>query len=323
MTAIGHSRTARMLILSLLCFLLHPCMVNSAETHQNSFEMGGIYMRQANNYSTDSSARINDLNTAAPTKSTTRPFALINLSTGYGENNRLYLKTDIEQMEDTNIYAGTQIPLTNRGNRLDIAVFTSPFFGEVWKNPYKTGSDREETDVIKYGIKIALSDVLNTSLNVSFKATVVDVDDDEIGRIYSNLRRDGSMYAVKGEYRFSLTSNLFLIPSLDLTRGDFDGQSNSFYRYGAGIKFIYTQGNITLVPMIRYAFTNYDETHPIFDKKREDSQYLAALMATYSEPFGFHNFFIRIIGGYGTTDSNITFCDATGKFIGLTVGYAF
>ena len=323
MTAVRHSAAARILSLSLLWLMLLPCIVNGAERKQNSFELGGIYFRQANNFSTQSPARINDLNAKAPTESTTRPFALVNLSAKYGKNNRLYLKTDIEQMEDVNIYLGTQIPLTDRGNHLDIAVFTSPFSGEVWKNPYKTGADREETDITRYGIKIALNDVLGTSLNLSLKAKIVNVEDDEIGRMYSNLQRDGHVYTVTGEYRFSLTSNLSMTPSLNLERGDFKGESNSFHRYGMALKCRYTSGDMTFMPMLRYAFTTYDETHPIFDKTREDNHYLAALIATYSDPFGFKDFFIRIIGGYGTTESTIIFCDGTGKFIGLTVGYRF
>jgi hypothetical protein len=229
----------------------------------------------------------------------------------------------MEQTEDFNVYMGTQIPLTDRGNCLDIAVFTSPFFAEVWKDPYKTGSNREETDVTRYGINIALNDVLGTSLSMSFKATIVDVDEDEIGRIYSNLRRDSHVYMMTGEHRFSPTSNLSTVPSLSLMRGDSECESNSFYRYGMALKCIYTNGDMTFMPMIRYAFTTYDKTHPIFDTTREDNHYLAVFIATYSDPFGFQDYFIRIIGGYGTTDSTITFCDGTGKFIGLTVGYSF
>ena len=322
-TDVRHSRAERIIFLSLLWFIMLPCIAHGAERQHSSFEVGGIYVRQANNFSTNSKARINNLNTRAPSESTTRPFALIHLSTGYGKNNRLYLRTDPEQMDDLNIYLGTHIPLSDKGNRLDIAVFTSPLFSEVWKNPYATGSAREETDVIGYGIRIALNDVLCRSLNVSLKAAVVDVDDDEIGGMYRNLRRDGRVYTVTGEYRFSLTSNLSMTPSLNLDRGDFKGESNSFYRYGMALKWMYAKGDMTFIPMIRYSFATYDENHPIFDKRREDHRYLAALMITFSNPFGLQDFFIRTIGGYGLTESNITFCDATGKFVGLTMGYRF
>ncbi|MBN2255098.1 MAG: DUF2860 family protein [Deltaproteobacteria bacterium] len=320
---IAYRGTAAALVLSLSLATpaLLPAMAVGAEKPLNSVEIGGIYMRQANHFSTDGPARIDDLNGKAVTESKTRPFALISLSGKYGDNNLLYLKTDIEQMDDANIYLGTEVPLSEKGNRLDIAVFTSPFFGEVWKNPYKTGSDREETDVIRYGARVAVRDILGTSLSLSFKAAAFDVDDDEIGRMYSSLRRDGTVYTLAGEYRVRLTEGLSMTPSLRLTRGDMDGGSNAFDGYSVGIKWMYRKGDMMVMPLLRYAFVTYDETHPIFNKKREDNHYLGALMATYSNLFGFRGFFVRIIGGYSAADSNITFCDGTGKFAGVTVGY--
>jgi hypothetical protein len=316
-----HGTAALVLFLSLAVPVLLPMTARGDEKPLNSVEIGGIYMRQANHFSTDGPARIDDLNGKAETESRTRPFVLINLSGKYGNDNLLYLRTDIEQMDDANIYLGTEVPLSERGNRLDVAVFTAPFFGEVWKNPYKTGSDREETDVIRYGARVAVRDMLGTSLSLSFKAAVVDVDDDEIGSMYSSLRRDGTVYTLAGEYRVRLTESLSMTPSLRLTRGDMEGGSNAFDGCSVGLKWMYTKGNLMVMPLLRYAFVTYDETHPIFNEKRKDNHYLVALMATYSNLFGFKGFFVRIIGGYSAADSNIAFCDGTGKFAGITVGY--
>jgi hypothetical protein len=299
-----------------------PCISFGAEKRRNTAEMGVLYFRQANNFSTRSPARIYDHHSGAETESTTMPIALINLSTTYGSNNILYLKMDIEQMEDRNMFLGTQIPLTDNGNRLDVSVFYSPF-AEAWKNPYETGSDRDETDVDKYGMKVALHEILDTGLNMSIKVVTKDVDDDQIGRLYNSLGRDGNLYVLSASYRFTPVSTFHVYPSVTVERGDFDGGSNSYKGFGASLKMMYTYKSIRITPMIGYAFRNYDESHPLFNTTREDKNYIGAVIATYSDPFGLENFFIRAFGGYGKTDSNITFCDGEVKFTGLTVGYKF
>lgn len=312
----------RIFLFLVIIIMAVPCILFGAEKKRNSVEMGALYFRQANNFSTRGPARIYNLNSGAEKESTTMPIALINLNATYGRNNTLYLKMDIEQMEDRNMFLGTQIPLTDKGNRLDVSVFYSPF-GEAWKNPYETGSDREETDVDKYGMKVALNEILNTGLNMSIKVAATDVDDDEIGRLHSSLRRDGNLYVLSASHRYTPASNLQVFPSVNVSRGDFDGGSNSYKGFGASLRLMYTYGNVRIIPMIGYAFRNYDETHPLFNTTREDKQYMGAVIATYSDPFGLENFFIRAFGGYGKTDSNITFCDGTMKFAGLTVGYKF
>jgi hypothetical protein len=317
----GKVPTALLFFILLAVSALCPAAARGDETPLNSVEIGGIYMRQASHFNTDGPARIDDLNGKASTESKTRPIALINLSGKYGNNNVLYLRTDIERMEGGDIYLGTEIPLSERGNRLDISVFSAPFFREVWKNPYHTGSDREETDVIRYGAKIAVADISGTSLSMSFKATIIDVDDDEIGTMYRSLRRDGAVYTLEGKYRFPLTDTLSMTPSLALTKGDIDGGSNAFDGVSAAIRWMYRRGNMMVMPLARYSFTAYDEHHPIFNQKREDHHYLGAMIATYSNLLSIRGLFIRIIGGYSAADSNITFCDGTGKFAGITLGY--
>ena len=312
----------RLFSLLVIIIVIVPCISFGAEKKRNSVEMGALYFRQANNFSIQGPARIYNLNSGAEKESTTVPIALINLNATYGRNNTLYLKMDIEQMEDRNLFFGTQIPLTDNGNRLDVAVFYSPF-AEAWKNPYETGSDREETDVNKYGMKVALNEILDTGLNMSIKVAAKDVDDDEIGRLYSSLGRDGNLYVLSASYRFTPASALQVYPSVTVRRGGFDGGSNSYKGFGASLRLMYTCGSVRIIPMIGYTFRNYDETHPLFNTTREDKNYMGAVIATYSDPFGLENFFIRAFGGYGKTDSNITFCDEDMKFAGLTVGYTF
>jgi len=217
---------------------------------------------------------------------------------------------------------GTEYQLSNDRGALDLSVSFFPF-DEVWKNPYLTGVDRQDTDVTRFGINLAWKDILNTGLDVDLRAETIDVQDDEIGELFDTLRRDGNTYAVSVSYTFRPAKSLSLKPELSFRQGDLDGESNSYDGYSASLMLIYAKRRYMLMPRLFYGVRNYKETHPLFDNKRDDDSWGAVLMATYFSPFDLKDYFVRGFLGYATSNSNIAFFDTEGKFAGVTCGYSF
>jgi hypothetical protein len=304
----------------LLC--IFTCFVFGTAEAQSSIETGFFVLKRADNFSTESDERISGLQNDADTESSILPLVLFDLNAPYGGRNTIYFKTDMGQGEAFGLSLGTVIPLAEDENILDLSVSVSPF-REVWKNPYLTGAERSETDTTSYGAKAALRNVLGSPLGTSFSITTIEVDDDEIGRLYSSLARDGNIYLCSADYQLTLTPELYLVPALSIGRGDFDGGSNSYDRYGASLRLIYRMRPFSLMQLAAYSKQKYDETHPLFGKKRDDDRYALVFSAQYSGLFGAENIYLKILAGYGRTDSNITFCDSESSFIGSTVGFRF
>jgi hypothetical protein len=304
-------------------FILLPCLAHSAERKQNTVELGIFFIEQANSLNTwSSNKRIENLTSEPQSHSRVLTIVLFDLNLRYGKGNLLYLKTPVLELESSGIALGTEYQLSNDRGALDLSVSYFPF-DEEWKNPYLTGVDRQYTDVTRFGIKLAWKEILNTGLGVDLSAQTIDVQDDEIGELFDALRRDGTTYAVSVSYAFTLRKSLRLKPELSFRRGKLDGESNSYDGYTASLMLIYVKRRYILMPRLFYGVRNYQETHPLFDNKRDDVSWGAVLMATYFSPFDLEGYFMRGFLGYAETNSNIAFFDTEGKFVGVAFGYSF
>ena len=283
---------------------------------------GFLYIQTADNFSTRSDSRINNLDEKADSESFAVPVILFNLSAGYGRENALYFRSDTGRGAEFGLSLGTVISLGDRENVLDLSVVYAPF-EEAWKNPYQTGKERQETDVTKYSGKVQLSAIAGTPLGIRFKVARVDVEDDEIGKLYPSLAREGNIYEASADYRMELTPAVTVTPSLIYERGDFDGSSNSYDGYGALLHLMYRSGCFLVMPIFIYSFDHYDEPHPLFGRKREDNRCAMFLTARMSGLFGMPGLYCKVMTGYAATNSTIDFCDSEGAFAGVTVGYSF
>ncbi|UCH08571.1 MAG: DUF2860 family protein [Deltaproteobacteria bacterium] len=307
----------------IVLLILLPCLAHAAERKQNSIELGILSIEQANNLNTwSSNNRIENLMSEPQSHSRLLPIVLFDLNLRYGKGNFLYLKTPILELESSGIALGTEYQLSNDRGVLDLSVSFFPF-DEEWKNPYQTGVDRQDTDVTKFGIKLAWKEILNTGLEVDLSAQTIDLQDDEIGELFDALRRDGTTYAASVSYAFKLRQSVRLKPGLSFRRGNLDGESNSYDGYSASLMLIYAKRRYMLMPRLFYGVRDYEGTHPLFESKRDDVSWGAVLMATYFSPFDLKGYFVRGFLGYATTNSNIAFFDTEGKFAGVTFGYSF
>ena len=235
---------------------------------------------------------------------------------------------------DTEVYLGTPFEGSKTGltlgmahtftdkSSLDLSIF-SGIMGEVWKDPYIAPAKRDGTDIDDMGCAIEYDGIMGTGCNVYYRYNWVDVDQDGIGQRFSDLRRDGVIHSTGIGYRVQLDTGDTITPSVEYSKADMDGKSNSYDGYTIKIGYRRTQDNYTLLAFVSADKKDYDRIHPIFNKTRDETGYSAVAIFTLLDPFGYDDFFTSVIVGYSYADSNIAFFDKRTYISGITIGYTF
>lgn len=194
---------------------------------------------------------------------------------------------------------------------------------EVWEDPYLTGSDRKETDQTRTGGRLGLDGILGTGLSLDYCMMNIEVDDDLSGKTNPLLKRDGISHVLTTSYAVPLGENNSLTPQIQYEIGDIDGKSNSYDSWGGSLTHTFINKNIMLATTVSAAKAEYDQSHPLFNKIRDEETYGVSSTITWFDPLGYENFFVNVMGSYAKTDSNIDFFDSTDTMAGMGIGYRF
>ena len=234
---------------------------------------------------------------------------------------QVYFNTPRERGGPPGLTLGMVLPFDDLG-KLDTAVFAKPF-EEVWKDPYLSTERRSDTSRATYGTRVTLSDILGTPTELSYSLAHADVDDDEIGERFGSLERDGWLHTARIEYGFPLSRGLRVVPGFEFSLVDVDGNANSYkgYELKLGLRKFASGYRFNLAAGI--GINDYDNTHPVFGKTREDVTYSAFGVFTLSDLLGEEYLFGSLIAGYQHRDSNIGFLDADTFIGGLMLGYRY
>jgi len=194
-------------------------------------------------------------------------------------------------------------------------------YREVWENPYLTGVERITTGSVHYGTKLEWEGILDSGLSVGLSYYAVDVDNDIIGNVEPALRRDGDIYGIEAAYRFRIAKTFSIEPGLTHNTGDMKGSANSFSynRYSLSIKRFTRKYilNLRLYSISR----DYDETHPLFGRTRQEDGDGVFAMLLLPGAFGNQNISFSVGAIYGETDSSINFFDTHQAMIFAAAGF--
>ena len=271
---------------------------------------------------TDENKTIDSLNDDADWYDKILPLALFNLRYTFAESGRqIYFGTPTELSGPPGLSLGFVQPFSD-GSTLDISVFTH-LFSEVWRDPYLINTNRNETRKYNYGTRITYDEILGTGLKLSYAFSRVDVNVDDIGDRFNDLERDGYLHSAEVEYAFRLGSTMSLVPGFELSIGDLDGEANAStgYTFGLGFRRFSKANQLMLKASI--GWDDYDDTHPVFNKTRNDTRYSAFGMYTRSGLFGKDYLFGNLMAGYRYRDSNIGFLEAQTFLSGVMIGIEF
>lgn len=281
-----------------------------------SVTIGGAYMSTKSQLEADEdNKRIDTLDKASDRVSEFQPLPFFDLRYGFETGTSLYLGIPMEGEPRAETGVSQRIPGFG-GLGVQLHYY---FPEEVWKDPYLTGVDRKETDMTMYGggVECAVGD-----FEASYEYDSVSVDDDLIGKRYESLKREGSIHTLSLEYEIEAGSGM-IVPGFTYTLADMDGKSNSYDGYEGELAYMRGSQHYMLLLSLAGGIRQYDKTHPIFGKEREDKIYEAMGMVAWLNPFGFDNFSLNVGAMYGKEDSNIDFYDTDEMMTFMTVGYSW
>lgn len=207
---------------------------------------------------------------------------------------------------------------------------------EVWKDPYLTGRSREETDRESQGFSLGTEYIFDSPFSLKYSFATQKIEDEQSGLSLSknpgskltvtdlaSLRRSGNFHQVEGNVMIPLGDSLMLQPGLNYMRGDTDGAANRFNDFGGTITLMYMQPKYEFHADVSLNSRNYDNSNPVFAKKRDDLEFDTTIGFGYLKPFGFEKAKISILGTYSKRNSSIKFHDSQSMMAGVGISYVF
>lgn len=194
---------------------------------------------------------------------------------------------------------------------------------DVWADPYITGVNRRETDEESYNLKLEWEMIAGSGLLAALKLSDIDVDQDLIGSRYRDLKRDGQVMAAELGYGFAIGENQMIVPAFDIAVEDREGESNSGEKLGLSVSHSIEFGKFSVVTAMAFGKREFDKTHPVFNKTREQTEYEFSHLVTYSQPFGWKGVFITGLVSYSRINANIDFFNQDELTAGVGIGYEF
>ena len=294
--------------------LISMPVIAAADGFSSRFGAGLLVVNHADNLSGRGNPALGSLDDKPRTITRVYPAPVIELRYSWEGNTVFYGSSTDEPL---GIGLGYRRKL-DRGALSGSAFYS--FFGREWQNPYLVGTPRSETRVNSYGGRVAFEEIGGTPLTLAVKGAVKNIVDEELT---GELRRDGALLDVDLSWRQLMSKSWMIVPLLGYQRGDYLGAANSFHGVRLGVGVDWLGGDLLIATRIGGSVSDYDESHPIFNKTRRDTGYRFSSIARLENPFGWRNYFASAAIIHSRSDSNIDFF-ATGSLIGLAAfGYKF
>ncbi len=292
---------------------------------QNTFkawvDAGVYYVTSTSANSTDGKKKITDNTKEGEVASLIKAFPLFDFRyTSAKSETKIYLGTSMESSV-FGLSMGVVQPIKELGI-LSVSVGQG-VDDKVWENPYEQNVNRSSTDVINLTTVIKIKKVVNTGLSISYLHTSVDVKNDVIGDLNSDLRRDGNVNSLGITYIIGLDKTSILIPGIEYDKGDFDGNSNSYDKTGMSFSYMKFGREYVLRLGVSASSSSYEKSHPVYDKTRNDNDGSCMAMLRFENLFNIESLHTNLIIGSRLSNSNIDFFDIKSSFTVATVGYSF
>jgi hypothetical protein len=197
---------------------------------------------------------------------------------------------------------------------------------KVWKDPYLTGEDRDDTKRKSTGVRLAWDRIFGSWFQLQYSYRKIDIDSEKSGEslvgTYLNsselklLKRDSDLHIADIAYRFRFAKNHTLAPAFIYTYDDRDGKAMKSDAYDFLLTYAYRNRNnpFSFTGNAYIGQADYDKENPIYNKKQDDDRYGIQGTLYWENPWGWSllgsnpmNFFIG--GAYAKTDANIDFYD--------------
>lgn len=214
------------------------------------------------------------------------------------------------------------------------AAYIPDFWGEVWEDPFKLGSNRVKVDQDTQSFRIAAESILGSGFDIKYGYASIDIEDEQSGSYLldqrlltvgglESLERSGDIQALELSYSLGFGHGGMIQPGLNYRLGDIDGEANAYNEYGASVSISHPIGPFRFFGTLSAGLVEYDEHNPVFNDTREDTIYSAMVGAGIQQPFGWENIGFNLRAGYKAQESNIAYYDESAVMLGLGMSWRF
>ena len=267
-----------------------------------------------------SDQKINNLNDEPDSQSTalfSLPFKLA--YTFQGGRTQVFLGTEVGDL--LSFDTAQQLAIKQEVGSLGVMQAGLLFSGatRVWKDPYVTGQNRDDTDRKNMGAQFTWDKMFGSNLELEYSIRKIDIGSEKSGEFLGlsnadqdRLDRNGVVHKVSAAYQFTLAEKHRLTPEIALSYDDLDGEAMANTGLDLKLNYTYLGDPITLVLNGSIGAAEYDKSNPIYGKTRDDDRYGVSATVYYKNPWGWKLFGSEpmqfyVTGAYSLTDSNIDF----------------
>jgi hypothetical protein len=188
----------------------------------------------------------------------------------------------------------------------------------VWKDPFVTGQDRDDTSRQNMGAQFVWDKIFGSLLEFEYSIRKVDIGSEKSGEFLNlsnsaqdRLDRNGIVHRGSLGLGFKF-GNHTLAPQVTVFFEDLDGEAMANTGADIQLTYLYSGDPITLVLNGYVGQAEFDKRNPVFGETREDDRYGASATVYYKNPWGWTLFGSEpmqffVTGAYFGVNSNIDF----------------
>lgn len=273
---------------------------------ENYIEIGGGFLSEKNNFSTDSKSTISNYG-ESDSDSRGIPYGAFNYTYHYDNAIAFYLES-----QKGDVRVGTAI------DNLNFGFVIKPFAEEEWSNPFLLNQDRSKTDVSEMGGYVGYTFKADAyKLALEYQVTTVDYDNDALP---STLKRDATRHILSAKNSYK---NYLL--GLEYEKYDADGKASAYDKYMAEVGYQDTFfTNLSFFTALGVGAKEYDATNPILGKKIDATILSATVALKLDNPMDFgKNTYVSLALKATQEDANHDFYDKEQIASIVSVGYKF
>ena len=213
---------------------------------------------------------------------------------------------------------------------LQVSYLFSGIATEVWTDPYVVNRPRSITDRNSNGIRLGYSKIAGSDLELDASFRKIEIGDEhsgleQLGLSASNaqlLRRKGDLITYRARYEITTGQHLWT-PEAIFHRFDGDGKAMAYDEVNFKLTHNYNNHRFSTFTTLTIGKSDYDQTNPIYGKRRKDDATGATFFLMDRGFFGSQEWSAMASVAYLSLDSNIDFYTSHITILSVGAVYTF
>ena len=212
-----------------------------------------------------------------------------------------------------------------------VAYVFSGIPGEVWRDPYQTGSDRDDTDRTSSGLRLGWDGIWGSPVSATYTYRSIEIDKEHSGESITwltdaeraELDRNGDSHELGLTYNWRLENGSQLTPGLTYRRYAADGEAASYDRFGGQLTYALLQRKYSLITNMLVNRVEYDGVNPVFGRTVEADEWALNATFMWHQLLDVDQLSGLVSASYGESDANVGFFDTDLSQVSAGLLYRF